>query len=283
MTSATNVSNPAGTAHWSFSGKVVLVTGAARGIGNTIAGAFGKAGAKVAIADINHRNAKDAAEELQRAGINAEYFLVDLAQKGEPERLVAAVAQHFGRLDALINNARAGTRLNLNNDTEDNWELTLSVGLRAANFASRAALPFMQANGGGSIVNISSIAAQLVSLESGSYHATKAGLVQLTRYLAANAGPQNVCVNAVLPGFIVQTEHQTRFHADDNAEFKSRADSCHPLGRVGSSSDIAETVLFLCSDAARFITGQAIVVDGGFSLRDAWNIMASLYDLGNES
>lgn len=269
--------------HWSFADKVVLITGAARGIGKTIATSFGKAGAQVVIADLNRSSAEATVNELRALSIAVEYFSVDLAQKGEPERLVEAVARRFGRLDVLINNARGGSRLDLNEEAEDNWDLALTVGLRAANFASRAALPLMQANGGGAIVNISSIAAQLVTCESASYHAAKAGLMQLTRFLAVNAGPKNVRVNAVLPGFIVQDEHQARFYGTANVDYRTRAEGCHPLGRVGSSGDVAQTVLFLCSEDARFITGQAIVIDGGFSLRDAWTVMASLSNVGGKS
>lgn len=256
-----------------FAGKVVIVTGAARGIGKNIAIAFGQSGARVIIADINEELGKSVCSELCNIGIYAYHLAIDLAKKGEPQRMVSTIAEKFGRLDILVNNARAGLRHNLLNETEDNWNLTLDVILRASYFASQSAIPLMKANGGGSIVNVSSIAAQQVSLESPSYHAAKAGLLQLTRYLGVSGGKYGVRVNAVLPGFIVQDEHQARFYNSDNTEYRSRAENCHPLHRTGSSNDIAEATLFLCSKAASFITGQSIVIDGGLSLLDNWTAL----------
>lgn len=258
-----------------FEGKVALVTGSARGIGKTIAMAFGHGGARLAICDINQQASKATLLELRKAGIEAQYFLVDLSKKGEPQRLVSEVAKQMGRLDILVNNARAGARKELREDTEENWELTISVGLRAAYFASQQAIPIMGSKGGGSIVNISSVSAFLVSQESAAYHAAKAGLMQLTRYLAVHAGDQRVRVNSVLPGFIVQDEHRMRYLRNENSAYRARAEGCHPLGRVGYAGDVAEATMFLCSESAGFITGQAIVVDGGFTVQDPWTVMSA--------
>jgi NAD(P)-dependent dehydrogenase (short-subunit alcohol dehydrogenase family) len=263
---------------WAFDGKVALVTGSARGIGKTIATAFGTAGAQVAICDIDGDTSEATVSELRKLGIAAEYFAVDLAKKGEPQRMVIEVAKKCGRLDILVNNARAGVRCELLEDTEDNWDLTMSVGLRAAFFASQQAVSTMETSGGGSIVNIGSVAAFLVSLESPAYHAAKAGLMQLTKYLAVNAGARQIRVNSVLPGFIVQDEHRERYLRDDNAGYRARAEGCHPLGRVGYAREVAEAALFLCSDSAQFITGQAIIVDGGFTAQDPWTVMSAVAD-----
>ena len=265
-------------AKWFFDGQVVLVTGGARGIGKTIATAFGRAGAQVAICDINVETSQKTVQELRRLGIRAEHFAFDLSKIGEPQRMVVQVAEKFGRLDVLVNNARAGARLGLQEDSEDNWDLTLSVGLRAAQFASQQAIPLMEAGGGGSIVNISSVAALLISLESGAYHAAKAGLMQLTKYLAVHAGSRGIRVNSVLPGFIVQDEHRERYLSDGNAAYRARAEQCHPLRSVGFASDVAESTLFLCSDSAKFITGQSIIVDGGFTIQDPWTVMFAALD-----
>lgn len=258
-----------------FAGKVALITGSARGIGKTIAAAFGRSGAKVAICDLNRPASIATVREMREAGIDAQYFSVDLSRRGGPQRMVGAVAKQLGRIDVLVNNARAGRRLGLDEDTEGNWDTTLSVGLRAAYFASQRAIPLMQSRGGGCIVNISSVSALLVSNESAGYHAAKAGLIQLTRFLAANAGSKGVRVNAVLPGFIVQDEHRERYAREDNAAYRARAERSHPLRNVGFASDVAETTLFLCSDSARFITGQAIVVDGGLTIQDPWALVSA--------
>jgi len=273
-----DMASAARDSRWAFEGKVALVTGSARGIGKTIATAFGTAGAQVAICDINGDTSEATVMELRKLGISAEYFVVDLSKKGEPHRMITEAAKKFGRLDILVNNARAGVRRDLLEDSEDNWDLTMSVGLRAAFFASQQAIPVMETNGGGSIVNIGSVAAFLVSLESAAYHAGKAGLVQLTKYLAANSGARQIRVNSVLPGFIVQDEHRERYLRDDNAGYRARAEGCHPLRRVGYASEVADATLFLCSDSARFITGQAIIVDGGFTIQDPWTVISAAAD-----
>ena len=256
-----------------FAGRTVLVTGAARGIGRCIAYSFAEAGARVGIIDCNESSAIEVVLELQSRGFDARPFIADLALPGEARRVVDQAASHFGRLDVLVNNARAGLRLKVHEECESNWDITIDVGFRAAHFASLAAVPIMHASGGGSIVNISSTASQYVSAESAGYHAAKAGLTQLTRYLAAHCGAMKVRVNAVLPGFIVQEEHRERFNSSDNFVYRSKAAQCHPVGRVGSSGDVANCVLFLSSVAAGFITGQAVVVDGGLNLRDAWSVL----------
>jgi NAD(P)-dependent dehydrogenase (short-subunit alcohol dehydrogenase family) len=259
----------------SFVDKIVIVTGAARGIGKNIATTFAESGSQVIIVDINESLAKSVTSELCYNGLRADYLVIDLAKKGEPQRMVSTIAQKFGRLDVLVNNARAGIRHEMLSETEENWDLTCDVILRAAYFAAQTAVPIMAANGGGSIVNIVSVAAHQVSFESPAYHASKAGLLQVTRYLAVKAGKHGVRVNGIMPGFIVQDEHQVRFYNSDNAEYRSRAEICHPVGCIGTSNNVAEATLFLCSKGASFITGHCIVVDGGLSLQDNWTAVTS--------
>jgi NAD(P)-dependent dehydrogenase (short-subunit alcohol dehydrogenase family) len=266
---------PAAERKFSFRDKVALVTGSAQGIGKTIAASFGDAGARVAICDIDRERSNATVLELRKAGIDARYHAVDLSKRGEPGRMVAEVTEKFGRLDILVNNARAGTRSGLLEETEENWDLTMSVGLRAAFFASKEAIPVMRSEGGGSIVNICSISAFLVSQESASYHAAKAGMMQLTRYLAMYAGDRQIRVNAVLPGFIVQDEDRKRYLRNDNNRYRARAEGCHPLRKVGSAGDVADATLFFCSDSANFITGQTIIVDGGLSIQDSWTAVSA--------
>jgi NAD(P)-dependent dehydrogenase (short-subunit alcohol dehydrogenase family) len=259
-----------------FRGKVALVTGSARGIGRSIAAGLGSSGAKVAIADIDFDSAARTVRELRSAGVDAEPFFVDLRESGAPARLVEDVAERLGTLNILVNNARGGARRGEEKDTEFDWEVTSKVCLQAAHFATKAALGVMKHGGGGAVVNISSVSAAFVSTESAAYHAAKAGLSHLTRYLAVTAGPFNVRVNSILPGFIVQDEHLERFYSVENQAFRSRAEKCHPSTRVGYSSDVTDAVIFLCSDAARFINGQNIAVDGGLNLRDSWALTSSL-------
>jgi 3-oxoacyl-[acyl-carrier protein] reductase len=126
---------------------------------------------------------------------------------------------------------------------------------------------------GGAIVNISSITATLAAHESPSYHAAKAGVEQITRYVAAAAGPHGIRVNAVAPGFIVQDEHRARFAQDDNEAFRDTVIRTHPLREPGGSDDIAEAVLYLASDRSRWVSGQTIIVDGGASIQEHWTLL----------
>jgi NAD(P)-dependent dehydrogenase (short-subunit alcohol dehydrogenase family) len=270
-----NPLNATEKSNFRFDDKVVLVTGSARGIGKTIAIAFGNAGARVAICDIDRVAAETSVTELRESGVDAMYFAVDLSRKGEPQRMVSEVVKKFDTLDILINNARAGDSLEFLEDTEENWDTTMSVGLKAAYFATQKAISIMGSRGGGNIVNIGSVSAFLISNGSAAYHVSKSGLIQLTKYLAVHAGSKQIRVNSVLPGFIVQDEHQDRFKSSNNIEYRTRAEQCHPLKRVGYSQEVADATLFLCSEAASFITGQEIIVDGGLTIQDQWSVLSA--------
>lgn len=251
-----------------FAGRVAVITGSARGIGKNIARAFGREAASVVICDVDEAKGKATASELRRQGIRAEFLQVDLSQRGAPQAMVQQTIQQLGRLDILVNNARSGRRITFLEEDEDSWEQGISVTLRAAFFASQEAIRVMSQAGGGSIVNISSIAALVTSQESLIYHIAKAGMLQMTRYLAANAGTFGVRVNSVLPGFIVQDEHRAGYEGDSNQRYREIAEFCHPMGHVGESDDIANAVVFLCSPEAAFISGQSLIVDGGLTLQE---------------
>jgi NAD(P)-dependent dehydrogenase (short-subunit alcohol dehydrogenase family) len=252
-----------------FADSVVVVSGSARGIGRNIARAFGAEGARVAICDIDQEQGRSTEAEFRQQGIAADFFCVDLSQRGEPQAMIRQSANKYGRLDVLVNNAVSGSkRLELLEEDEDTWDQGMSVTLKATYFASQEAIRVMSQAGGGKIVNISSVAGLLVCSESPHYHIAKAGLLQMTRYLAANAGRYGICVNAVLPGFIVQDEHRERYAGNDNQRYREIAEFCHPLGQVGTSDDIAKAVMFLCSSDASFLTGQCLIVDGGLILQE---------------
>lgn len=251
-----------------FAGKVAVVTGSARGIGKNIARAFGREGALVVICDIDEHEGKATELELRKQRISAEFLCVDLRQRGAPQAMIQQVAQRWGKLDILVNNARSGQRASLLEEDEDTWEEGIAVTLRAAFFASQEAIRVMSRTGGGNIVNISSVSALVIGSESPVYHIAKTGLLQMTHYLAAHAGSYGIRVNAVLPGFIVQDEHRARFEGDDSRRYREIAEFCHPLRHVGESDDVANAVLFLCSPDASFISGQCFTVDGGLTLQD---------------
>lgn len=257
-----------------MAGKVCLVTGAGRGIGRSIARAAGHEGGVIALCDIDAARGVQVRDELASEGIVAEFFEADLGAKGEPGRLVGKVIRKFGKLDVLINNARAGKRLSFAEESEDNWDMAFGVNLKAVFFLAQAAIPVMSADG--AIVTISSVSGRLVSQEAASYQVSKAGLLQLTRYLATIGGEKGVRVNAVLPGFIVQDEHRARYDSLENTGYRRLVELAHPLrGGPGYSDDIARTVIFLASKEASFITGQELVVDGGLTIQDPASMLLS--------
>jgi NAD(P)-dependent dehydrogenase (short-subunit alcohol dehydrogenase family) len=256
-----------------FSGKVVVITGAARGIGRNIASRFAVTGALVAVVDRDKDSGSTTVRDLQALGHSAVFVQGDLVLRDVPASIIKKIVLEHGRIDVLVNNARARGGRDFLQETPATWDESVNVGLRAALFASQAAIREMGARGGGVIVNISSIAGLMATHESPSYHAAKAGLIQLTRYLAVCAGSAGVRVNCVCPGFIVQDEHRTRFESSDNTAYRADANAIHPLRQVGTANDVADAVLFLSSPQAAFVNGHVLVLDGGATLIEQFGLI----------
>jgi len=256
-----------------FIGKIVAITGGAHGIGKNIARKFALEGATIVICDIDKASGEATVNEFRRNRISADFLIFDLAAKDGPKKMIQRIVKKWSRIDVLVNNARAGNRVELLDESEANWDKAVSVMLRGPFFAAQEAVRSMARTGGGSIVNISSVAGIESCAESPGYHAAKAGLLQITKYLAGHAGRYGVRVNSVLPGFIVKDEHVTRYESKGNEKFRSIAEFCHPLGRVGAADEVADAVLFLCSGEAAFITGDNIVIDGGLTIQDQSDLL----------
>ena len=199
-----------------------------------------------------------------------------MSRNGEPQQIIQQVVNNWGKIDILVNNARSGVRTTFFEETEESWEQTISVTLKAAFFTSQEAIRQMSRSGGGAIVNISSVAADFIGKDSPVYHIAKAGITQMTRYLAMHAGAYNIRVNCVAPGFIIQDEHMNRYSDESNMHYKKIAEFCHPVGHIGTSNDVADAVIFLCSPQSAFITGQSIVVDGGLTIQEQSNLVFNL-------
>jgi len=244
-----------------FREKVALVTGAGRGIGRAIAEAFARHGAIVAVNDLNPTGLDETVTRISAAGGRAKGYLFDVAKKMPVQAMIAQVVDDWERLDILVNNAGVEPRAALLELDEWDWQRTLDVNLSGPFYAMQVAGRAMRQTRGGVIVNIASIAGRAHGLKDRSaYVASKMGLLGLTREAARELADHNIRVNAVCPG-VIETEMTAALRKDEAMLQKWLEDI--PQRRLGSPEDVVGLVLFLCSDAAGYITGQAINVDGG--------------------
>ena len=253
-----------------------IITGGAQGIGASIARRFLEGGFRVAIVDLGEQVESEPCSALVAEFADVSYFASDLSTSTFLDPLgvdLASWASQAGELTigTLVNNAAVRVRGGFREETIDSWDQTLSVGLRAAFFLSRAVAPMMLP--GSTIVNVGSIAGRTVADESPSYHASKAGLEHLTRYLAVNLGSRSIRVNCILPGFIVQDRHKKRFQAENNTEFRATVARCLPGGEPGDETAIAQLAWFLSTREASFVSGASIVLDGAGSVRDQFALV----------
>lgn len=264
--------------------RTALVTGAARGIGAGIARCLAEEGARVAVVDIDGAEAEKTAASL---GAGAVGVVADVSQEAEVTRAVERVAGELGGLDVLVNNAGAGTGQeslsqiggpSVEQQTQASWDAQLANNLRTTFLASKASIPHLKERGGGSIVNIASIAALMPSPALPAYGAAKAGVVHLTRTLALELGPHDIRVNAICPGFLwtrawevlatlMKATNPALAERSPREIFLEMVKRQVPLGREQTPEDIGKLVVFLASDDARNITGQEIKVDGGITLQ----------------
>ena len=244
--------------------KVALVTGAAKGIGAGIAQRFVEAGAAVALFDMDGGGARDMAEKLSASGRTLA-IEGDVANEEDVRRAIERTVAQFGRLDVLVNNAGIEVAGEIPDYTSAQWDRQLGVNLKGAFLCIKYAIPRMRGRGG-AIVNISSVHAFVSYAGNAAYDASKAGLVALTRTLALEQGRHGIRVNAICPGYIDTPMMEAWLATVPDRETALRQVlAVHPLGRMGTPRDIADAALFLASDAASFISGAALVVDGAMT------------------
>lgn len=242
-------------------GRRGVVTGGAQGIGRRLAAGLLAAGAELVLLDVLADAVGEAARELGQGGGRVEAVAADVSDQGQVRRAFAEAAERLGGLDFLVNNAGIRRIAPFLEYTLEDWQQTLDVDLTGPFLCTQAAVPHMLEQGGGRIVNIASIAGELALRDRVAYNVAKAGLMMLTKTVALELGPQGIVCNAVAPG-VVETD-LTRHYFDDE-RLRATIVENTPLGRWAQPDELAGPVVFLCSDAASFVQGTTLFVDGGW-------------------
>lgn len=247
-------------------GKVALVTGAGAGIGRACALALAKAGASLVVSDIEAQAGDETRDMIEKQGGAALFVQTDVADSDAVHALMETAVQRFGGLDCAVNNAGIEGRLAPTAEcSEENWDRTIAVNLKGVWLCMREEIPRMLERGGGTIVNMASVAG-LVGFEGlPAYCASKGGVVQLTRTAALEYATRGIRVNAICPG-VIRTAMVERILGGDPEQEKAFT-AMEPVGRMGRPEEIASAALWLCSEASSFVTGEAMAVDGGFMAR----------------
>jgi NAD(P)-dependent dehydrogenase (short-subunit alcohol dehydrogenase family) len=247
-------------AKFDLSGKVAIVTGGGRGIGRAIALGLANSGASVAVASRTQKEVDAVAEEIKRLGGKALAVVTDLTVNEQLENLVHAAVKEFGRIDILVNNAARSFLRSLMDLREDGWDKVFNTNVKAVWLLSRLVARKMIEQKGGRIINITTVGAEKAELGMAAYGCSKAALKMLTRCMAREWAQFGIQVNAVGPG-LTKTDFSKPIWS--NPEVAKHVSAAIPMGRLAEAEEIVGSVLFLASDAARFITGHSIYVDGG--------------------
>jgi NAD(P)-dependent dehydrogenase (short-subunit alcohol dehydrogenase family) len=256
---------PPSNENGNLGGKVAFVTGAASGIGRATALAFARHGANVVVADIDQQRNEDTARTIEDLGGQALAVACDVTRSEDVQAALNKTVQTFGRLDYAFNNAGAEQQPKLTADmTEEEWDRIIAINLRGVFLCMKYEIPLMLQHRAGAIVNTSSGAGVKVFGRGAAYAAAKHGVVGLTKDAALDYAASNIRINAICPG-IIDTEMMDRF-TGGTPEGRDRVIAQEPIGRMGRPEEIAAAVVWLCSDAASFVTGHALVADGGQTL-----------------
>jgi enoyl-[acyl-carrier protein] reductase III len=254
-----------------FLNQIALVTGSGRGIGRAIALKLASEGADVVVNFFRNREpAEQTAAEIRALGRRAHVVKANVGELDQLERLFSETREAFGALDILVHNAASGYNRPAMQQKPRGWDWTMNINARSLLFEAQHAAPLMRLRGGGTIIALSSLGSVRVLPDYVVVGASKAAIESLVRYLAVELAPDNISVNAVAPG-VVKTEALERFAAfreanDEDADLLAKLAAATPTGRLATTDEVAELVAFLCTDAAKMICGQTIVMDGGQSL-----------------
>jgi NAD(P)-dependent dehydrogenase (short-subunit alcohol dehydrogenase family) len=245
--------------------RVAIITGSTAGIGRATALLFAQEGARIVVNGRSAERGQEVVEQIEGAGGEATFVQADLGQKGEVERVVDCALEKYGRIDVMMNNAYSTEWGSVLEVDEDGWDRSLDVMLKAVYLGCRLAVPHMIRQGGGSIINVSSVHGYLAARKSAPYEAAKAAIINLTRQVAVDFGPNNIRANSICPGAIA-VEKTLQILAE-HPEYVPLAGLVYPLRRIGLPVEVANVALFLASDESSFVTGHALVVDGGMTVQ----------------
>jgi NAD(P)-dependent dehydrogenase (short-subunit alcohol dehydrogenase family) len=252
----------------SFANKVALVTGAASGLGLATARAFAESGASVVLADWDEKAVQSAAEEVAAKGHKTLAIQCDVADDAQVEAMVQQTVATFGRLDAAYNNAGIQNVLAETADSpRDDYDRVMAINLRGVWSCMKFELQQMRKQGSGAIVNCSSLGGLIGGNQRGTYHAAKHGVIGFTKSAALEYATRGIRVNAVCPGMIQTPMFDKMIAEGQGEELNAMLKALVPMGRMGRPEEIADTVLWLCSSSASYVTGQSISVDGGYIMR----------------
>lgn len=252
-----------------FENKVALVTGAATGIGAATALAFGREGARVVLCDVNQTALDQRLAEMRAASADGVSIIADVSQRADARRMVTEAVAACGGIDYLIASAGIQTYGTVVDTDEDTWDRTLAVNAKGVYLAAKYCIPEMVKRGG-AIVNVASVQGLFSQPNVAAYSASKGAVIAMTRTMAIDHAADNIRANSLCPGSVdtPMLRHSAElFSPDDPESALSEWGGLHTLGRIAQPEEMAQVALFLCSDAASFITGAAIVADGGLTIR----------------
>lgn len=251
-----------------LSDKVCVITGGARGIGAATARLFAREGAAaVAVLDLRRELGETVSREIRESGTKAAFFCCDVTQLQAVRDTVEKVAQQFGKIDVLFNNAGTAVEGNVEELSEEEWDRTFSINVKSMFLCSKCVLPIMRAAGGGSIINMASESGLIGFPMHPAYCASKGAVINLTRSMALAHAIDRIRVNSLCPGTIpTPLYHEFTATLPNKEEVEAFLTTEHPLG-LGTEEDIAYAALYLASDESRYMTGSALVIDGGYTAK----------------